>query len=97
MVKGGICGTAKVDKKLEPDDANNCDAEARLDMSLLGCQNARYTHNVPTKNIMATPIFFFQCSLRLRICNRGIPSIHASNAMLIDAFAQPIALMLRLY
>lgn len=49
------------------------------------------THNVPTKNIMATPIFFFQWSCNPPSCDNGSANIQKSNAMLMPAFAQPTA------
>ena len=53
------------------------------------------THKVPTQNIMATPIFFLQSSLRLLNCHRGIASIQTSKAMLTAALDQAIALLFR--
>jgi len=49
------------------------------------------TYKVPTKNIIATPIFFTQCNLSLGTWLSGITSIHKSTATLKLAFAHPKA------
>lgn len=51
------------------------------------------THKVPTQNIIATPTFFLMSRFRLLNCQSGMPSIHASSAMLMAALLQPMPMM----
>lgn len=84
-----------MDDVLQADDTNNRDAE-KVSSVHLWYRIQQCTYKVPTINMAATPIFFFQCNLSLRMYHIGMPSIQKSKMILMAAFAQPIDAMLKL-
>jgi uncharacterized MAPEG superfamily protein len=74
---------------------DNCDKRCSGQWSvLIEVWQPYSTHSAPRQNIKMTPNFLTSDSRRWISCDNGIASIQRSRAMLKEAFAQFIALML---